>query len=65
RAPVIAMLDRERCEFVLREHGEPRETGQLVPEVLDGVDLDPYVRPELVLGDRLRERLLGGQPVFR
>ncbi|WP_327276454.1 hypothetical protein OG609_34850 [Streptomyces sp. NBC_01224] len=26
---------------------------------------DWNVRPGLVLGDRLRERLLGGQPVFR
>jgi hypothetical protein len=27
--------------------------------------LDPDERPELVLGDSLREHLLGGQPVFR
>jgi hypothetical protein len=65
RAPVIAMLDRESCEFVLREHGEPRETGQPAPEVLDGADLDPDGCPEPVLGDRLRERLLSGQPVLR
>ncbi|MFJ9243697.1 hypothetical protein [Streptomyces sp. NPDC101776] len=63
RAPVIALFDRNRREFVLREHGERRETAQLTPELLDG--LDPDESPELILGDRLRAHLLDGQPVFR
>ncbi|WP_329244387.1 hypothetical protein OG223_07985 [Streptomyces sp. NBC_01478] len=63
RAPVIALFDRDRREFVLREHGEPRETGQLAPELFDGPD--PDESPALILSDRLRARLVAEQPVFR
>jgi hypothetical protein len=65
RAPVIVMLERGRRELVLRENGEPRGTAQLAAEVFDGVCLDPDWSPWLALGDRLRERLLSGRPVFR
>jgi hypothetical protein len=63
QAPVIVMFDRARREFVFRENGEPRETGQLTAQVLD--NLDPDRRPESAIGPRLRELLTAGQPIFR
>jgi hypothetical protein len=55
RSPTVALFDRGRQEFVLYEHGRPRETEHLVPDVLDDDEVDP---------DRLRARLLAGRPVF-
>ncbi|MFE7044071.1 hypothetical protein ACFU9X_32965 [Streptomyces atratus] len=65
RAPVVAAFDRLRGEFVLREHGEPRTAGQLLPEILADADADPPERRGLRMGRCLRERLVGGQLVFR
>lgn len=55
-APVIAIFDRNRAEFVLRDRGEPRQTGDLTPEILDDDEVDE---------NTLRQRLLAGEPIFR
>jgi len=59
RAPLVVLYDRNRCQFVLRERGEPREVGDLLPDLLDD-DLWHGVNDDL-----LRERICGGVPVFR
>ncbi|MBG0818528.1 hypothetical protein [Planomonospora sp. ID82291] len=56
RAPLIAMFDRDRGTFVLREQGEPRKISDLAADVFDGDAVDQ---------ERLRERLCSGRPVFR
>ncbi|WP_216915277.1 hypothetical protein [Nocardia noduli] len=60
--PTAVLLDRARGELVLRQNGEPRQTGHLVAPALD--DLDPDYRPELLIGARLRELLIAGRPIF-
>lgn len=54
-APVIAIFDRNSSEFVLRERGEPRGIGDLVPEVLNDDEVDEHA---------LRQRLVAGEPIF-
>ncbi|MET8151311.1 hypothetical protein ACIBSW_31840 [Actinoplanes sp. NPDC049668] len=63
QAPVIVIYDRGRGVLVLRENGEPREKEHLVARALE--DLDPDSRPDPLIGDRLREILLAGEPIFR
>jgi hypothetical protein len=55
-APVIAIFDRNRAEFVLRDRGDPRQIGDLAPEVLYDDEID---------GKAVRERLLAGESIFR
>jgi hypothetical protein len=54
-APLVVLFDRGRYEYVLREHGRPREVGHLVPDVFEDDELDP---------GRLLARIRAGEPVF-
>ncbi|GAA0430215.1 hypothetical protein Aca07nite_38910 [Actinoplanes capillaceus] len=62
RGPVVALYDRARREFVLREGGSPRTVADLVPQVRDG--LDPDLREEISIAANLRARLIAGGPIF-
>ena len=59
RAPLTVLYDRNRCQFVLRERGEQREIGDLLPDLLDDEMRDG------VNDNLLHERICGGAPVFR
>jgi hypothetical protein len=55
-APLVVLFDRGRYEYVLREHGQPREVEHLVPDVFEDGELD---------AGRLLARIRAGEPVFR
>jgi hypothetical protein len=54
-APVVAIFDRNRREFALRDRGAARTAADLVPDVLDMDEVDQR---------KLRDRLVAGKPVF-
>ncbi|GIE35377.1 hypothetical protein Ait01nite_084220 [Actinoplanes italicus] len=62
RGPVVALYDRARREFVLRQGGSPRAVADPVPQVRDG--LDPDLREEISIAANLRARLIAGDPIF-
>jgi hypothetical protein len=59
RAPLTVLYDRGRGRFVLRERGEARAVGDLLPALLDD-DTWHGVNEKL-----LRERVCAGAPIFR
>ena len=58
RGPLVALFDRGRDRFVLRERGERRGREDLLPELLDD-DKRHGVNEEL-----LRKRITRGEPLF-
>lgn len=62
-APLVAVFDRARRAFILRENGVSRSPSDLLPALLPPVGSPD--RPDLYTARRLYEHLTAAAPVFR